>query len=805
MLVTGIATDVTRRREAEHGLRTREARTRLALDAARAGAWELDTNSGRIITSPRHDEIFGHSQMRGGWTMDRFRETVFAADRTSAITQIQDAIASRAPWHVEARIQPPPGPAQALAGGPRLAPRWIETWGRPAATGSGNYYGIVVDVTERKRAEEALVQAEAAFRLALDAAGLGRWDHDLVTGTLFYDDRLLRMFGGLAPVQGNREALLARVHPDDVHELRAGIARAHAPAGDGQFTHRFRLASHAGEPPRWLHCTGQVLFEHGQGTRFLGVCQEVTEDIRAALALQDMNAALEAEVAARTAERDRTWRLSQELLAVTVAGQGIVSVNPSWQRVLGWTPEQLRGRSLLELVHSEDRAATAAESLRAEAGTLSVQFRNRCRTADGEYRYISWTTVPEGEALYLSGRDVTGLVDSSAALEQAEAQLRQMQKMEAVGQLTGGIAHDFNNMLSVVIGGLSLVQRRLSRGDTEVDHLIEGALDGARRAGALTQRLLAFSRQQPLQPQLLDPEQVVQGMSELLRRTLGETIQLELALSPVNAPECLWIHVDPSQLENVVLNLALNARDAMPVGGRLTIALTHQELDGPPAAAQGVAPGPYAVLSVTDTGLGMSSDVLARAFEPFFTTKGVGVGTGLGLSQVYGFARQSGGAARITSQPGLGSCVTLLLPRQDPPDTVDERAADAGTPRRAGGETVLLVEDEDRVRQVSADALRDLGYAVIPTNGAAAALLALEQHPEVDLLFTDVVMPEVNGHDLALEALRRRPELKVLFTTGYAKDTVVHDGVVDPGTHLLTKPFTVEQLAVKLRETFDAP
>jgi PAS domain S-box-containing protein len=792
VLISGVVTDITRRREAEYALRTREARTRLALDAARAGAWELDTRTGRAITSPRHDEILGHSQMRGAWTLDRFRETLLAADRTRSISAIQDAIGAREPFHLEARIHAAPG----------LPPRWIEAWGRPAAAGSGNYYGIVVDVTERKRAEEGLIQAEAAFRLALEAAELGRWDHDLVSGSPFWDDRMRQMFGGLTPLQGDREAFLARIHPDDLEGLLAGLARAQMPDGDGRFVHRFRLASPAGEAPRWLHCTGQALFDQGQCTRFLGVCQDVTEDTRTALALQDMNATLEAEVAARTAERDRTWRLSQELLAVTVAGEGMVSVNPSWQRVLGWTPAQLRGRSLLELVHPDDLPATTAEMLQAEAGVLSLQFRNRCRTADGKYRYISWTTVPEGGTFYLSGRDVTGLVESAAALEQAEAQLRQLQKMEAVGQLTGGIAHDFNNMLSVVIGGLSLVQRRLDRGNTDVATLIEAAMDGARRAGALTQRLLAFSRQQPLQPQVLDLGQVVTGMSELLRRTLGETIQLELSIAGGRDPDCLWIHVDPSQMENVILNLALNARDAMPGGGRLTIALDHLTLAA--EQADDLPAGSYAVLRVTDTGEGMSSEVLARAFEPFFTTKGVGVGTGLGLSQVYGFVRQSGGTARIQSQLGQGSSVTLILPCHDAPDLLpDNAAAQLSAPRHGDGETVLLVEDEERVRHVSADALSDLGYKVIVTDGAAAALVALETHARIDLLFTDVVMPEVNGRDLALEARRRRPGLKVLFTTGYAKDTVVHDGVVDPGTHLLTKPFTVDQLAAKLRELFD--
>jgi signal transduction histidine kinase/CheY-like chemotaxis protein len=388
--------------------------------------------------------------------------------------------------------------------------------------------------------------------------------------------------------------------------------------------------------------------------------------------------------------------------------------------------------------------------------------------------------------------------------EAAETQVRQLQKMEAVGQLTGGIAHDFNNMLAIVIGSLNLIQRRLAKGDTNIDKYIEGAIEGATRAATLTSRLLAFSRQQPLSPEPVDVNRLVAGMSELLRRTIGEEVRLETVLAGG-----LWrSHADPSQLENAILNLAVNARDAMPGGGKLTIETANAYLDEAYAAENGgLTPGQYTMLAVTDTGGGMTPEVIAKAFEPFFTTKDVGRGTGLGLSQVYGFVRQSGGHVKIYSEAGQGTSVKLYLPRfvgaEERPAAVRdaERLTPAGHPR----EIVLVVEDEDRVRQFAVEALRELGYTTLHAEGAASALRVLDAHPDVTLLLTDIVMPDVNGRRLADEALKRRPTLKVLYMTGFTRNAVVHNGVLDPGVNFLQKPFTLDQLAGKVRAVLGAP
>ncbi len=373
--------------------------------------------------------------------------------------------------------------------------------------------------------------------------------------------------------------------------------------------------------------------------------------------------------------------------------------------------------------------------------------------------------------------------------------------MEAVGQLTGGIAHDFNNMLAVVLGSLDLLGRRLDGDDARARRYVDAATEGARRAATLTQRLLAFSRQQPLQPEPIDVNRLVANMSDLLRGSLGGGIQLETVLAgglwPVNA--------DPNQLENVILNLGINARDAMNGAGRVTIETGNAHLDDRYVAAEiGIAAGQYVLVAVTDAGAGMAADIVAKAFDPFFTTKGVGKGTGLGLSQVYGFVKQSGGHVKIYSELGVGTTVKLYLPRLVGEVTADTAAPDTAPP--AGGdahEVILVVEDEAGVRAVTVDSLRELGYRVIAADGAAAALRLIEAHPDIALLLTDIVMPEVNGAKLAEAARVLHPGLKVLFTTGYTRNAVVHNGVVDPGVELIGKPFTFEALAAKVRGVLD--
>ena len=531
---------------------------------------------------------------------------------------------------------------------------------------------------------------------------------------------------------------------------------------------------------------------------------DITERRDAEDRLRELNETLEQQVAERTADRDRLWRSSQDMLLIARFDGTIVAANPAWTAILGWSEAELVGANFMELIHPDDLASSQAEAARLAAeGRTNMRFENRYRAKDGKWVWLSWAVSSSAGLYHAVARDVTAVKARQAELEAAQEALRQSQKMEAVGQLTGGIAHDFNNMLAVVIGSLDLLGRRIGAGDARAKRYVDAASEGARRAATLTQRLLAFSRQQPLKPEAVDANKLVAGMSELIRGSLGSDIRLETVLS-----SGLWrTHADPNQLESVLLNLAVNARDAMPDGGRLTIETANGHLDARYVAAHlGVPAGQYVMIAVTDTGTGMPPEVIAKAFDPFFTTKAVGKGTGLGLSQVYGFVKQSGGHVKIYSEPGQGTTVKVYLPRlvrAEGEALAEESVSDVPLGERE--EVVLVVEDEPAVRQFSVDALTELGYRVLEADGAASALRLLDGHGEIALLFTDVVMPDVNGAKLAEEARRRRPDLKVLFTTGYTRNAVVHNGVLDPGVELIGKPFTLEELAAKVRQVLDAP
>jgi signal transduction histidine kinase len=392
----------------------------------------------------------------------------------------------------------------------------------------------------------------------------------------------------------------------------------------------------------------------------------------------------------------------------------------------------------------------------------------------------------------------------------AEGALRQAQKMEAIGQLTGGVAHDFNNLLTVIVGSLDNIARHLDSGSADRDdarlrRAVGMATQSAQRATTLTSRLLAFSRRQPLDPKPLKADRLVQDIGELLQRSIGEHITLELVASPGIWPAL----ADPNELEQALLNLAVNARDAMPAGGKLTIETQNVFLDEAylSTVAEPVSPGQYVMIAVSDTGHGMDGDTLSHVFEPFFTTKETGKGTGLGLSQVYGFLRQSGGHVRVYSEVDQGTTVKLYLPRFH--GAVATAVAAPSRPDVTllrGNEHLLVVEDDDGVLAYSSGVLRELGYNVIEAADAASALKALEDHPQIDLLFTDVVLPGgVHGHKLAAEVRERRPGVHVLFTSGYTRNAIVHNGRLDPGVQLITKPFTYEELALRVRRLLDSP
>ena len=523
---------------------------------------------------------------------------------------------------------------------------------------------------------------------------------------------------------------------------------------------------------------------------------------RTATALLERNELLEQDVDARDRTLDRLWAQSEDLMVVVEPDGRLVRVSPSWRHVLGHESATLLAMSYADLVpeFERERVSSALAAVHAAAGP--VGFEDRLRTANGSWRWIAWTWSREAGTDRITGvgRDVTDAKERKAALQATEAALRQSQKMEAIGQLTGGLAHDFNNLLTGITGSLELIQARIAEGRIrDLDRYLIAAQGAAKRAAALTHRLLAFARRQTLDPKATDVGRLVVDMEEMIRRTVGPQIALDVA--PASGVRAAM--VDANQLENALLNLCINARDAMPGGGRLVIRTANCMVDASDASTLDLAPGSYLVLTVQDSGTGMSDDVVKRAFDPFFTTKPLGAGTGLGLSMVYGFARQSGGQIRIESQLGCGTTMSLYLPRHA--EAVDAIGVEAlwSPPRpesaTAHEETVLVIDDEPTVRMLVAEVIEDLGYRSLEAQDGAVGLKLLQSDARIDLLITDVGLPGgLNGRQVADAARALRPSLPVLFITGYAEHAVIGSDSLESGMEVLTKPFSLDSLSRRI-------
>jgi len=528
---------------------------------------------------------------------------------------------------------------------------------------------------------------------------------------------------------------------------------------------------------------------------------EVTEAHRASARLRDLNANLERQVIERTQARGRTWQVSPDLMGALDAEGYFETSNPAWETVLGRSEAEVAATSIWEFLHPDDLERTRAGFALTQIGQPAIRFPNRYRCKNGDYRWISWVGVPEDGLVYCSGRDITEEKAAEDELLEAQEALRQSQKMEAIGQLTGGIAHDFNNLLASISGSLELLDKRMGEGRLDaVDRYIKLAQTSAQRAAALTQRLLAFSRRQTLDPKPTDVNRLVSSIEDLLRRTVGPAVALEVV-----GAGGLWLtQVDGSQLENALLNLIINARDAMPAGGRITIETANKWLDHAAAKERDLTPGQYVSLCVTDTGTGMTPDIASRAFDPFFTTKPIGQGTGLGLSMIHGFVRQSGGQVRIYSEMGKGTTMCLYLPRFVGEMEAADVPEDDGGGEGGHGETVLVIDDEDALRALMVDVLKDVGYRVLEAGDGPGGLKILQSDVRVDLLITDVGLPGgLNGRQVADAARALREDLKVLFVTGYAENAVVGNGHLDPGMQIITKPFPIAVLGARVREIID--
>jgi PAS domain S-box-containing protein len=759
--VTGIfvdGVDVTDRVKAQDAINASENQFRTFAQVMPNHVWTAPPSGLLDWFNDRVLEYSGKSRddlIDAGWTA-----IVHPDDREAAGARWAHSLESGENYETEFRIERADGDY-----------RWHLVRALPIRADDGRilrWIGSNTDIHDQKLAEvETARDRDRMWALTQDLLLVCDYDGIIIT----VNPTATRLLGWEETEMVGRQ-LTDFVHEDDLPASFAEIEKLAHGATTLSFENRYRRKD-----------GGYLLFDWTavpDGGRIHGVGRDITQE------------------RALAKDRERIWTLSPVVKLVVMLDGTITSVNPSWTRLLGWSIEETIGHNVIEFLGETDRDPARGRLGELSKGHSLAEHDAVFRTRSGELKTIAFTSVPENGTVYGFGRDVTAEREAAAALAATEEALRQSQKMEAVGQLTGGIAHDFNNLLQGITGSLEIIERRVAQGRiSELGRFLTGATTAANRAAALTHRLLAFSRRQPLDPRPVRANPLVASMEDLLRRTIGERIDLELVLAGG-----LWLTLcDPNQLENAILNLVINARDAMPDGGKLTIETCNAHLDDAYAARQrDVSPGQYICICVTDTGTGMDADTIAKAFEPFFTTKPIGQGTGLGLSMIYGFARQSDGYAKIYSEVGEGTTFKLYLPRfRGRTDDADEVPQLSAVHATDAGEIVLVVEDEPVVRGLIVETLNELGYRAIEAADGPKGVEILRSSRRIDLLITDIGLPGLNGRQVADAGRAVRPGLKVLFMTGYAENAALASGFLEPGMTMITKPFAMEALATRIR------
>jgi PAS domain S-box-containing protein len=769
-------TDTAQLADLQSRITRAEQRLQLTLDAAgTAGAWDWDIRAGLLRGDASFASLTGQDPVAlfDGVSPARFFSGIHEDDQKRIRLAVSAMLAGAEVFSKDYRLGKPDGGL-----------RWVHAKGQTILDENDEpirFIGHLVDVTEQKRIQEQL-------RVAQTAGGIGTFEHAEGFGTLQVSPQFCLLLG-LHPTRILPLATVNNlIHPDDPQIVAATTLDAEASGRQIEF----RITRADTGEPRWLARRGEHVPDlSGPGMRYIGVAYDITASKLIEERLRRANEGLSERVRERTQDLNRIWQNSGDLLAVLDLDGRLRDVNPAWQLTLGIGQRQAEGMPFSNLLWLEEGATRLPDMT---AGT--VKFEARLRHADGRPRVIAWTTSREGSSIYAYGRDVTVEREQEVTLRETEARLRQSQKMEAVGQLTGGIAHDFNNLLTGIMGALDIIKRRISNGRVnDIERFIDSATVSAQRAASLTHRLLAFSRRQSLDRRNIMFDELIGGMTELLDRSLGEQVSLS-----IHAEGAWPVIADANQLENALLNLAINARDAMPDGGELRISARNVTLRNNDVVGLALeAPRDFVVIEVADNGQGMPQDVLDKAFDPFFTTKPIGQGTGLGLSMVYGFAQQSGGAAAITSAPGKGTTISLYLPRSPSEEVGSDEGAQGDVPMGTG-EQVLVVEDDAGVRLLVVEVLRDLGYSPLEAIDANTAIEALKANKRIDLLVTDVGLPGMNGRQLAEIARTLNPDMKILFMTGYASGAANRHEFLGEKMEMITKPFDLETLGYKIRQ-----
>ena len=647
-------------------------------------------------------------------------------------------------------------------------------------------YGIGIDITERKQAEESLRKSQNHLALAQEIGKMGSFEWDFEAGKFIVSEELDVLYGAnIGDLEGSFDAWLNFVHPED---RKAVEQKMEDVLSSGNLLNEYRIITPAGET-RWISAIAKVFYDtEGKPERIVGVNMDITERKQSEL---------------RLLESEKRFRAIFDKAAIGIAlvdleGQVFLS-NQALRNMLGYTEKELQSMSILEITHPEDiekDLILAAELFQGAKDYYQLEKRYIKKNGDIVWANLTGSTVKNDEGQVLFG---IGMIEDITERNLLEEQLRQVHKLESVGRLAGGIAHDFNNMLTAINGYSDLILRKLAPKDPLRGN-IEEIKKAGERSASLTHQLLAFSRQQMLQPKIIDINETIHDTSKMLQRLIGEDIELLLVLNP----KIKRIKADPGQLTQVIMNLAVNARDAMPNGGKITVHTDDIYLDE--ELVEGYYPikaGNYVLLSVSDNGTGMDEKTRHQIFEPFFTTKAPGEGTGLGLATVYGIVKQSGGHIRAESEIGQGTTFLIYFPPVAQESKTEETNSDNYT-FQSGAETILVVEDEPLVRSLTRLMLEECGYRVIEAVSGQEALEICEQSDcQIDLLMTDVVMPGMSGRELAEKLTILLPGLKVLFTSGYTNDSVIKHGITESGHNFIQKPFTYEGLSKKVRDVID--